>query len=147
MSFRVSSSNFILGGKLTDHVVIRPWRGEGRLHIYSIGNVLWGPGGGGGGGGVGSVWGEASPAPPSLDDTLPLACATVLLTYQQLCLMIVILCSFQYFSFAVFNGGPNISAELLGPARLKNMFPQGSKYFRWGPIITGKNGPPSPNIS
>ena len=51
--FRVSSSNFILGGKLTDHVIhvaIRPWRGEGKLLIYSIGNVL-------GGGGVGSVWG------------------------------------------------------------------------------------------
>ena len=54
--FRVSSSNFILGGKLTDHVVIRPWRGEGRLHIYSIGNILWG-GWGGGGVEVGSVWG------------------------------------------------------------------------------------------
>ena len=27
---RVSSRNFILGGKLTDHVAVRPWRGEGR---------------------------------------------------------------------------------------------------------------------
>ena len=52
--FRVSSSNFILGGggggKLTDHVAIRPRRGEGRLHIYNIGNVL------GGRGEFGSVW-------------------------------------------------------------------------------------------
>ena len=39
-------------------------------------------------------------------------------------------------------GGPNISAELLGPARLKNMFPQRSKYFRGGPIITEINGSP-----
>ena len=33
------------GGKLTDHMAIRPRRGEGRLHI---GNVLGGGGGGGG---------------------------------------------------------------------------------------------------
>ena len=32
--YRVSSRNLILGGKLTDHVVLRPWRGEGRLHNY-----------------------------------------------------------------------------------------------------------------
>ena len=44
---RVSSRNFILGrgggggGKLTDHVAVRPRRGEGRLYL----------GGGGGGGG------------------------------------------------------------------------------------------------
>ena len=24
------------GGELADHVVVRPWRGEGRLHIYNI---------------------------------------------------------------------------------------------------------------
>ena len=41
------------GGKLTDHVALRPWQGEGRLHNYNI----FGEGGGGGGGGVGSVWG------------------------------------------------------------------------------------------
>ena len=35
---RVSSRNFILGGggKLTDHMAIRPRRGEGRLHNYNI---------------------------------------------------------------------------------------------------------------
>ena len=43
---RVSSRNFILGGKLTDHVALRPWRGEGRPHNY---NILGGGGGGGGG--------------------------------------------------------------------------------------------------
>ena len=42
---RVSSRNFILGGKLTDDVAVRPRRGEGRLHI---GNILGGGGGGGG---------------------------------------------------------------------------------------------------
>ena len=62
---RVSSRNFILGapgGKLTDHVAVRPQRGEGRLHIL--------------GGKLGQFWGEvelfggeASPAPPSLDET------------------------------------------------------------------------------
>ena len=45
---RVSSRNFILGRKLTDHVAVRPPRGEGRLHNYR----------GGGGGEVGSVWGR-----------------------------------------------------------------------------------------
>ena len=60
-TIRVSSRNFILGGgggggKLTDHVAIRPRQGEGRLLII----ILWE---------VGSVWGEASPAPPSLDET------------------------------------------------------------------------------
>ena len=69
---RVSSRNFILGGKLTDH-------GEGRVDF--IGNILGGGelgqfGGGGGGGGelgqfgggeVELFGGEASPAPPSLD--------------------------------------------------------------------------------
>ena len=46
------------GGKLTDHVAIRPRRGEGRLHIYNIGNVLGGRGGGGGGGGEGGKLGQ-----------------------------------------------------------------------------------------
>ena len=54
------------------------------------------------------------------------------------------------FSIAVYlMGGPNISAGLLGPARMKNMFPQWSKYFGGGgggPIITEK-WTPSPNIS
>ena len=60
---RVSSRNFILGGKLTDHVAERPWRGEGRPCNYGI---SWGE--------VGSVWGGggvellggggASPATP-----------------------------------------------------------------------------------
>ena len=45
---------FHLGGKLTDHVAVRPRRGEGRLHNY---NILGGGGGGscvslGGGGEV-----------------------------------------------------------------------------------------------
>ena len=44
------------GGKLTDHVAIRPRRGEGRLHNYNYWQYLGG-GGGGGGGGVGSVGG------------------------------------------------------------------------------------------
>ena len=38
-----------------DHVAVRPWQGEDRLHNYNY------RGGGGGG---------ASPAPPSLDETL-----------------------------------------------------------------------------
>ena len=70
--FRVSSSNFILGGKLTDHV--------GRVDfIFIILAMSWG---GGGGGEVGSVWGRGGSLPcapaPSLDETraLPLACAT-----------------------------------------------------------------------
>ena len=74
MPARVSSRNFILGGssRITGH-------GEGRVDfiIVIIGNILGG-GGGGGGGEVKSVWGEvelfggeASPAPPSLNETLP----------------------------------------------------------------------------
>ena len=68
---RVSSRNFILGGKLTDH-----GHGEGRVDfiIVIIGNILRG---GGGGGKLGQFegevelfGGEASPAPPSLDETL-----------------------------------------------------------------------------
>ena len=46
---RVSSRNFILGGKLTDHVVVKPQRGEGRVHNYNYWQYL--------GGEVGSVWG------------------------------------------------------------------------------------------
>ena len=49
-------------------MAVRPWRGEGRLHKIILG-----------GGGLCQVWGEielfggggeASPAPPSLDETL-----------------------------------------------------------------------------
>ena len=55
---RVSSRNFILGGgggKLTDHVAVRPWRGEGRpynKHILGgkLGQFFCFFGGGGGGG-------------------------------------------------------------------------------------------------
>ena len=50
------------GGELTDHMTVRPRRGEGRLHNY--GNILGG--GGGGGGEVELLGGEASPAPPLL---------------------------------------------------------------------------------
>ena len=42
--------NYILGGKLTDHVAIRSRRGEGRLHNYIIGNIL--------GGKLGQFWGK-----------------------------------------------------------------------------------------
>ena len=96
VSYKVScplvlSRNFILGGKLTDHVAVYG-TSEGRVDfiIIIIGNILGGGGGGGGGswvslggggrgGEVGSVWGggevellggEASPVPPSLDETL-----------------------------------------------------------------------------
>ena len=63
---RVSSRNFILGGKLTDHVAVRPRRGEGRLHNYNIlGGKL-----GQFGGEVELFGGEASPALPPLDETL-----------------------------------------------------------------------------
>ena len=73
---RVSSRNFILGGKLTDHVAVKPWRGEDRLHNYNYCQYL---GGGGGGGKLGQFGGEVelfggggpSHAPPSLDETLP----------------------------------------------------------------------------
>ena len=66
---RVSSRNFILGGKLTDHVAERPWRGEGRPCNYGIswGEVgsVWGGRGGEGGW---SCWGEGElplrPPPP-----------------------------------------------------------------------------------
>ena len=48
IQYRVSSRNFMLGEKLTDHVAVRPRGGEG------IGNILGGKlsclGGGGGGG-------------------------------------------------------------------------------------------------
>ena len=54
---RVSSRNFILGGKLTDHVAVRP---RYRLHNYNIlGGKL-----GQFGGEVELFGGEASPAPP-----------------------------------------------------------------------------------
>ena len=44
---RVSSRNFILGGgKLTDHVAVRPRREEGRLHNYNYWQISWGGGGG-----------------------------------------------------------------------------------------------------
>ena len=66
---RVSSRNFILGGggggKLTDHVSLRPRRGEGRLHIYNILGGKLGQFGGGGG-----SWGSFPCAPPPLDETL-----------------------------------------------------------------------------
>ena len=55
------------GSSVTDHVAIRPRRGEGRLHI--IGNIL-GDKLGQFGGEVELFGGEASPAPPSLDETL-----------------------------------------------------------------------------
>ena len=42
------------GGKLTDHVAIRPRRGEGRLHNYGGGSWV-SLGGGGGGGGRGKL--------------------------------------------------------------------------------------------
>ena len=48
---RVSSRNFILGGKLTDHMAVRPQRGEGRLYYNILGGKLGQFGGGGGGGG------------------------------------------------------------------------------------------------
>ena len=45
---RVSSRNFILGGggggKLTDHVAVRPRREEGRLHNYNYWQISWGGG-------------------------------------------------------------------------------------------------------
>ena len=66
---RVSSRNFILGGgggKLTDHVAVRLWRGEGRLHNYNY----WGRGGTlgqFGGGGEVELFGEGSfPCAPLL---------------------------------------------------------------------------------
>ena len=67
-------------GKLAN-VAVRPRRGEVDFIIIIISNILGGEGGGGefesvwGGGGGGS-WlfgGEASPAPPSLDETLLVA--------------------------------------------------------------------------
>ena len=67
---RVSSRNFILGGKLTDHVAIWPRRGKNRLHNYNI----WGGGGGvklGQFGGEVELFGrEASLVFPPLDETL-----------------------------------------------------------------------------
>ena len=84
MLARVSSRNFILGGKLTDHVAVRPPRGEGRLHNYNYWQYLGGGGGGGGGGGELSCLGGgggASPAPPSLVETL-LAHSLVCLSYR-----------------------------------------------------------------
>ena len=59
-----------LGGKLTDHMAIRPQRGEGRLHNNNIlGGKL-----GQFGGKLSCLGGEASPAPPPppppLDETL-----------------------------------------------------------------------------
>ena len=63
-SVRVSSRNFIFWGKLMDHVAVRPQRGEaGRLHILGVKlGQFWGE--------VELFGGEASPAPPSLDETL-----------------------------------------------------------------------------
>ena len=56
------------GGKLTDHMTLRPWRGEGRPHNYNIlggGGRKLGQFGGGGGGG-----GSFPCAPPPIDETL-----------------------------------------------------------------------------
>ena len=47
---RVSSRNFILGGKLANHMAIWPQQWEGRFHNYNYWQYL-----GGGGGEVGSV--------------------------------------------------------------------------------------------
>ena len=59
------------------HLGISSWGGSSRVAfiIIIIGNILGGKlgqfgGGGGGGGGVELFGGEASPAPPSLDETL-----------------------------------------------------------------------------
>ena len=38
---RVSSRNFILGGKITNHVAVRSRQREGRLHNYNILGGSW----------------------------------------------------------------------------------------------------------
>ena len=64
-----------MAGKLTDHLAVGHNERRVDFIIVIIGNILGGGGGGGGklgqfGGEVELFGGEASPAPPSLDETL-----------------------------------------------------------------------------